>query len=33
MRQVELEQTLKEWGKEEVNQALTKLHSSGKPKL
>jgi wyosine [tRNA(Phe)-imidazoG37] synthetase (radical SAM superfamily) len=30
MRKVELERTLEKWGKEEVNQALRTLHSSGR---
>jgi wyosine [tRNA(Phe)-imidazoG37] synthetase (radical SAM superfamily) len=33
MRQVELEQTLTEWGKEEVNQALEKLQASGQAQI
>ena len=33
MRQAELEQTLKEWGKAEVGQALEKLQTSGRAQL
>jgi wyosine [tRNA(Phe)-imidazoG37] synthetase (radical SAM superfamily) len=33
MRQVELEQTLQEWGKEEINQALEKLLASGRAQI
>jgi wyosine [tRNA(Phe)-imidazoG37] synthetase (radical SAM superfamily) len=33
MRQAELERTLQEWGKEEINQALEKLRDSGKAQI
>jgi wyosine [tRNA(Phe)-imidazoG37] synthetase (radical SAM superfamily) len=33
MRQSELEQTLKEWGKDDVGQALKKLHASGRAQI
>ena len=33
MRQTELEQTLRSWGKEEINQALEKLRASGRAQI